>query len=845
MARVPLQTAPQEQLEAGSEVQFSGGPGVEPMKDVVSDDITRFGTAQQNVGKALLKLGAELDDAEATELSNNLHDELNALETKYENLKGADAVKTLEVNGEKVSVFKQYQNKAKEIYESYEKKASNGTVRDILRSKGSVYKNAFINNITKHSLREQRTYRNNEAVKEIQIAQTDAKTHFESWNDPNGLFRQNYAIGLAKIQELAQLKGWNIDPDAIDPTDPKGERKLGISHQYLAKIEEYNMDVLQGVYGNLVAKKDFRGAKDFLRSLDPKGKSKDINALVKTVTAAQIEYGNGKCVDSIISNNGNQNDGTYSSQSDALLCLSSNQAHDNNNGGSVIDGENSNEVNTTDKTQSENLESLDQRRSTSKFYQPDSSVRLIPQHQTTHLFAIQKLGVEKADSLYTKAKSSIEIDKERFKVDPEYATEINKQIIGNYNKLIIEASVEKYGNKEIPKLINQINELESAPTFYTPSTKGGPPSQSDIINMNKDLVKNKKLIELREELRKLEENDPKYVEKIANDLNIITNGIDYNFSSTESTVKVDEVTGLQPLEVLKAKLKATITDPKELETATKDLEIKYNKLKTEREGLYKGALEKAQEIAFAEPGGWKKLEANNIDINDFTKEDQEILRNGPPEESNVDTEVELINNPAEVRDNLNVHRPKLSATQYLKLKQYSESLNNENNYVEATGNTTLLNATLTKNNMGHLWTSKKEKDKKQYVLINNAWIAEINARQIAKGNVKLTYGEKLAALNFVLMDKVNVDNWLRDEKNVNYHLVDQDRLQDVFVDIQYKGKKETVFISKIDPDVLTLIKASLRSAGKTVSQENIADYYLRKGRPKNEAEARAYKEEEE
>ncbi len=212
----------------------------------------------------------------------------------------------------------------------------------------------------------------------------------------------------------------------------------------------------------------------------------------------------------------------------------------------------------------------------------------------------------------------------------------------------------------------------------------------------------------------------------------------------------------------------------------------------------------------------------------------------------MDTEVELINNPAEVRNNLPAYRHQISQSDYLGLQNYAKSLTSEDKYIEATGNTNLLKATLTKNDMGHLWQSEKKNDKKQYVLINNAWINEINARQIAKGNVKLTRGEKLAALNFVLLgDKVDVDRgWRGDRKDVNVHLVDKDRLQDVHVDIQYEGKKETVFISKIDPDVLALIKASLRRAGKTVSQENIADYYLQKGRPKDTAAAYAYKEEE-
>ena len=827
MARVPLQTAPQEQLAQGREVQY-GAVAVEPMKDVVSDDIKNFGKAQQKFGKALNKLDDELNDAEAKKLSNDYYFEVDEAKNQYTSLQGADAVKTVEVNGEKMTVFEQYQSKLKSIYESYEEKASNGTVKYIFGNKASVYTKAGLNDMTAHSIKQQRLYNENETNIEITNSQNNAITHFESWNNPDGLFRQNYVGGLTQIRELAQLKGWNLDPNAEDADG----NKIGISEQYLAEVEKYNMAIVKAVVKNLKAKKDFAGAKKFEESLNPKGESKDLNEIKADIKNDGIEHGNSKCVDAIISNNGNQNDGSFGSITDASLCLSSNQAFENGNGGSVVDTLNSDEVDITDRTQSENINSLDQIKSTSIFYQPDSSKRLIPQHRMTHLFAIQRLGVKQADSLYTKAKSSIEIDQEKFKTDPEYAAEINGKVIDKYNELIIEAAKKKYGNKEIPKLTNQIEALRK-------NQGGGRSFQA---------TKKKKLAELEAALEKAEADDPKYVDKIENDLNIITNGIDYEYAQ-KPPIEVNEITGLQPLAVLKANLKKTITDPKELATATKDLEIKYNKIKAEREGVYKERFEKAQEIAFAEGNGWQNLAANGIDINEFTEADQKVLKNGPPEELNVDTEVELINNPAEVRDNLNAHRPKLSATQYLKLKQYSESLNNESNYVEATGNLQMLKSTLTRNDLGHLWTSKNKKNKTQYALIHDAWLAEINARQITKGNVKLTRGEKLDALNFVLMDQVNVDGFWWDDKKVNVHLVDPDRFQDVYVDITpttgpYKGKKERVFISKIDPEVLILIKDSLRRAGKTVSQENIADYYLQKGRPKDTAAAYAYKEEQ-
>ena len=626
--QVPL---PQEQLSAGSAGNIRSGPGVQPMKDVVTGDINRMSTAQLEIASTVLKIDNDLNDAKGKRLANNYYAETERLTNEFTNLKGANAVGTVELNGKQVPIFEKYQADLKGIYESYLEQADNATVKTVFKDKASVYTSSAINDWTDHTFVQGSKYLKDETLKEIETSKADAKTHFKSWNDPNGLFRKNYAIGLARIQELAEQEGWNLDPEK----EING-KKVGISEQYYAKVNEYNMDILKNVVKALSESGDTEGAKRFVESLNPNGESKDLNEISKDLTKIQIEEGNSKCAMSIISNNGNQNDGSFLSSADALLCLSSNHAHDNAIGGSVHDGENSNEVNTTGKTQSENINSLDQRRSTSKFYQPDSKLRLLPQHRTTHLFAIQKLGVEKADSLYTKAKSSIEYSEERYKNNPKYANGINERIIDKYNELIIEASEKRYRPKEIGKLENQLKEARSQ--------KG--------TGRSFQKRKTEKIAKLEAALEKAEAEDPKYVEKIANDLNIITNNIDYDYSG-ESTIKLDEVTGLQPLPVLKAKLKATITDPKELATATKNLEIEYNKIKAGREAVYNQALEKAQDIALAEPGGWKNLAANGIDINDFTKEDQEILRNGPPEESDKGTLVKLEKNPTEVRDNLN------------------------------------------------------------------------------------------------------------------------------------------------------------------------------------------------
>ena len=214
----------------------------------------------------------------------------------------------------------------------------------------------------------------------------------------------------------------------------------------------------------------------------------------------------------------------------------------------------------------------------------------------------------------------------------------------------------------------------------------------------------------------------------------------------------------------------------------------------------------------------------------YTHKDQEILKKGQPKESNVDTVVELINNPALVRDNLNSYSHMLDRSLYNNLRNYARELQSENKYVEATGNVNMLKATLARHDMGKIYKQKKKKA--QYIRIYDAWLKEINARQISNNNTKLTMGEKQDALNMILLNNlVNVDNRFRDDKNEIYNLVDFDRLEDVYVDVPYNDENVRVFTSKIDPYVVIEISKNLRKYGQPVTQKNIAKDWLRVGKP--------------
>tara|TARA_B100001175_G_scaffold213608_1_gene181461 strand:+ start:369 stop:2708 length:2340 start_codon:yes stop_codon:yes gene_type:complete len=779
MATVPVQQTPTEQIDTGGTPLFSA-TNIQPVQDTgVAQDIGRLSNAQKQFAKIAADLQDQTDDVKSNEAYRGYQEEADVKVNEYLETQRGDAIATVDYDQDTNKPITRYDklvNDLEEISGKYLETLDNKSQKRIFNNKYSASKRISVNSASKHSLKQTRLKLDEESKSNIELSKNGAVNSFESFQDQNGDYAVNYYRGLLEIKRNAELNSRNTDIN----NGP-------LSAKYLEDVQAYNKEVMEGVVDKLVKLPGGHKLADEYVKLHKPEEIKDVVTELEISIAEKHEDYNGEqCVNAVLNNNGNQNTGSFLDQTPKLMCLKSNHYVNDGTGASVHDGNHSDKVNIAGQTQENNIDTLEKIRNESKFYKLDSNATLINEHQTTHLFAVQHLGVQKADSLYTKAKSLYPIDQRAYKENPKYAKAINKKIIENYNKLINEEANKKY--------------------------KGD------------------------------------YVTAIANDLEIIEKGINYD---GEFTSKVDFITGLRPLEILKAEIKETITDPKQQKYALQDLEIKYNKIKNQRTQIYNEGLNAAKEIAFAEEGGWKNLEANGIKIENFSESDQALLKKGQPIESNVDTVAQLIDNPKEVRDNLNSYSHELSQSDYLGLKNYANSLKSESKYVEATGNVTMLKATLNRFDMGDLISSKNKTKKKKYVAIHEAWLKEINARQVANNNTKLTMGQKQDALNTVLLDTVNIDNdpFLGfigggDTKDTNIFFVDQDKQQDVYVDIPYKDENVRVFTSKIDPDVLALIQESLRKANKPVTQKTIADYFVRKGQPKNVNEAFAYKEEE-
>lgn len=877
MAKI-VQTAPEVQLTSGSEVQFSGGQ-VKPSEDVVSGAIKNQSKAILNTGKVLNKLDDEINDAESKMLYNNLHGEIQNVVTNYSNLKGADAVKVTNKK-ENLTAFDESNKAIKKILDDKKLKSRNGMVKFLVENMAQTTIKDAQDKMLKHSLVEQNKYNLSETETKRNIHKANAQINYKSYAVPGGPFQTQFSSGLNMIDEIAVLKNWNTDPNAIGPDG----KKLGVSSQYLNALNEYTLEVFKDVIDKFGEDEDSANAKKLITFLEESINKQIANNIAPKVEEQHTAIKNEKVVDAVLNNNGNQNDGNYINVVNKTLSLSSNHSYEDGVGNTVNDGLNSGENDTTNKKQTENIELLEQKRSQSLFFNLDSPKigTLISQHEPIHMAAIQRVGVNKADSLYLKAQREYELPEfenkfpdtkagrrkyaiakkkfeEEFLKNPDNENIIKAAILDKYIELIIDEHENKFNRfygatkdtyPNAPKKEDFGTGADGAKK-YREAKKEFFSNPENIVKTNPgvdaenlETMTGEKKYQTRwganQAKIEKEQKFQKYQDKVINDFQVLKNGVDYNAIIEQP--KVDFITGLRPLSDLKKEVKETITDKKEQEVALKDLEVKYNKIAKEKTAIYNDKRNAAIEIAYAEQNGYKNFPANGIKMDDFTEEDQAIFKKGPPEESDVDTEIELIDNPAEVRDNIDAHRHKLNPNTFLQLKRYSQDLKNENKYVEATGDVNMLKNTLNKNDMGDLHTAKNKKKKAKYVAINDAWINEINARQISKGNVKLTRGEKQDALNSVLLDTVNIDRFLQDKKDQNIYFVDQDDLQDVYVEVPFDGQNERVFISKIPAEqgnnVLKLIKASLRLANEPVTQQNIAEYWLISGKAENEKQAR-------
>jgi len=853
---------PQQQLNIGSANTASPLPEAQTIGDTASPALRARGKGLMDISKAIAAIDDTLTEAEADDLFSQADVEVDGIHEEYKTLKGANAVGTTVTEGEgktQKTVVDDYIQKLQGVVNSYGQKASNGRVKYMFDKQIGVSVNSAHKGIMEHSLEQLDAYKGNELSKKKDNYVKKAKAFYKDWNNPQGLFLKYVSGSEEVLIQEAIHKGWNLDPNAVDING----NKIPISEQYLAAKSALQTEIAEAVIQAYEDSGDTHGAKTFRESLRPYVDGKTFDNLGAKVESKHTEIISDTKVQQAIASDGNQNNGDFLTQLYSINILSSNQSFDDGLGGVVTDGLHSNETDITNKKQSEKIEIIQKKRGESIFFNEDSSKNgtLLTQHQPTHLFAVLHLGAKKADSLYLKAKKEYEAsivvpkNKRRNKKayiknhleNPDNYLKINKSILKNYNKLI----ATEYGNKvskfygatrdtypNAPKRSDFPNTREGGKK-YTKAKKEFFGNPENIVKVNPGVASgnieamtgDKKFTgKFGAEAFKKEklEKASVYANKILNDLNVIESNVDYDYVPVEDT-KIDKITGLQPKEVIANKLRATTLNKEELKYELEQLDIEYDKIKEERETNYKSKKNAAIDIAHSEPNGYKKLHEHDIDIDDFTLEDQKIIKAGPPKESNVETLAILDGDPKELRDNLDEYRFTLSPEDYLLLKQDSEKLKSSGEkYKEATGNDTLLKDVMYKS--GYEWVYDTKKGEKAAIFhgIKTEWVDRIDYFQRKQGNQKLTREQKVDILRNVLLDKVTLDGFFRDRK-VFASSVTEDQLSKQFVVVN--GQR--VFSNEIDQFVRSKITRLLYLEKLPMNEQNIAEKWVNEfGMPK-------------
>ena len=821
--QVPVTTELGETLDVGSAVQFSGG-SVEPMQNKMPGQIQKQSTAMLQMQKAAQSLADQLNDAEATQLYNEFYPELESNHNSYLEKKGLDAVSSIppiEEGGEYNNQLDLYKNdNLKNLLEKYTKKASNGSVKYMFETKASQAIADSQNKMIQHSIKQQAIGATEVLTNHLEITKREIVNDYEKWNVPGSVYETRKYVGMSLIDEIAMVNGWNIDPT-------KGR----VSSQYIDLRSKYLYEVSTGVVDMMNLNEiDPQIIKAYIQTYSPELGEQTTDNLLEINKKKAIVHNLNKCVEATLRDNGNTNDGRYISSANKMYCLSSSNQYDDGKGAGVTEGLHSDEIDITEKTISDNMEMTEQILNTqSKFYRPDSALNgtLINQHKTTHIFAALHLGVEKADSLYTKAKSELNIDPKQYKNNPVYAKNINAKIITNYKKLIIEEANKKY-RPEILRLENEIKIAEEK--------KSNMKSKGVYVQKRKDLTK--KINQLKNQLELANVEDPKFVEKVISDLNILESEIDYDYDpQITEKLKIDSKSGLQPLSVLEQKLRATIKDPKELEVALKDLRIKHNDITNASNKLYEEEFNKAKTIAFAREGGHEDLIENGIDITKFDEKDQKILKNGQPENSDVNTILELRANPGELKDNLSKYSYKLNKLDYMKLEEYAAKLNTDQKIAAVSSDKKLLNLYIKKYKFEDLINEDKgnEEANNNYLELHTEWERLIDEEQTKIGGKTISREKKIELLEGLLTDTVSTGEkkdkflWIWGGTDVKQprSTFTLDPKDDAYV----KVGNEEIMLGSINPYMRAKLTQWLQGKGIEASAQNIANYWVLFGKP--------------
>jgi hypothetical protein len=779
MARVPLQTTPSVQIQAGSAPMIGSSGGVQAFQGDAGAEITKQGTQASAAGKRAVilanKLQEDLDDAKSKEMYNQFATELESVAIDYLSRKGSEAVSPkpdssfVNETGKELTPYDLSIAALGQFRDKYTDQLTNDRQKYMFQTMANTSIRSTASTLTRHSITEQRAYSLAEAAAFVDVKANQAALYADDWQDPTGEYALNSKAAIAAANDYADSKGWVDTEEEINGVMtkvPSFQRQ-----KYLAAV---NDTMASNVLNRFIAEDNFFQGAAFLQTAMANG---TISTGIASQYMETIELG-------------------YNNQTGDQL------------GDNIINSYG------LGNTQAANTDFL------------ESGVTDLSVEANRNAFENASEVVMSLGSAYVFSDGTAPV-----------VNGVSAQVGGGSVMSQDTEETTAVMEKLWPQMLDGAIGGDEKPMWLLMASATGPEFANKIAkerHVGMQGMENQSYLEAFKRLRSSEKGLPNVSEARLDELEDSLTLLDSRRANPIVVKKSQDYTtkGIPNLEDLLRVARQNISDADQLKRAEAKIKLWHTETTARSVNAYNDLLTELYDKVYADPGAYAKIPATTL--NKLDPKDRSALQEGNSRTNDVDTEILLITDPTQtLPGNIEQYRGKLSESTYQAYLKAGQTLkaamdddaNSTNALVGATGDSDQLKTTLANYGYEDMFQKDNDASKLDFIQINNAWKAQIDQQQRDNGNVKLNRIEKQKILNdilnnVVLRGGIGPDG-LVGGTSIPAATVDVDEMDEVFVYVDDK----IVYLSDIG-DREAIIKA-LRQNNQPVTEQNIANLYVR------------------
>lgn len=783
MARVPLQTTPSVQIEAGSAPLIGSSGGVQALQGDMGAEISRQGKQASAAGKRTTilanKLQEDLDDAKSKEMYNQFATEVEGVALGYLSKKGSAAVSPqpddtyIKDDNKEYTPYDTSVAALGQFRDKYTEKLTNDRQKYMFITMANTSIRSTASTLTRHSINEQRAYSLAEGAAFVDVKANQAALYSSDWADPTGEYALNSQAAIVAANEYADSKGWKDTTEEIN-----GVETAVPSYQRQKYLMAVNDTMATNVLNKMIIEDDFFSAASFLQSSIANNK---VSPGIVAKFMETIELG-------------------YNNQTGDKL------------GENIINSYGLGNTDAMNIDQMENGTDLSFEANMDAFL---NSSEIVMSLSSGYVFSDGTAPVVNGVSAQVGGGvvMSQNVEETTAVMEKLWPQMLDGAIAGNEKTswlLMASATGPEFANK-IAKWRHVQMQGKENQSYYEAfkALRAGDASMPNVSDARLDQLEgNLALLDGR-----------------------LKNPIEVKKSKQYSTMNIPH------LEDLLRVAKQNIDDPDQLNRAENKIKLWHAETTLRSQNAYNDKLQGLYDQVYSDPNAYSKIPSSTLMTLD--PKDRALLQEGNSRTDDVDTEIKLITDPSQtLPENIQQYRGKLSESTYQAYLKSGKTLQaaldddkTGNALVGATGDSDLLKKTLADYGFEKMFTSDKDGPKLDFIQINNAWKAEIDRVQTKDGNKKISRTEKQKILNTILNNKVLIDN-------VGFDYLFGDEIPLASLDGSQTDKayvidgNERLYLSDI---AMKPITQALQEQGLEVSIANIVKYH-KKGIAKSAGE---------